>query len=560
MTMRRVCGVIVVCVAAAFAGCQSTQEGAPEGKAPLFDNLGSHHRTITTTSPDAQRYFDQGLTLTYSFNHDEAIRSYTEATKLDPNCAMAWWGIALCNGPHINNAVMDEPHSKAAWDALQNAKSRKANGTPTEQALIDALGSRYADPAAGKLPLTPEERAPLDRAYAQAMKGVRGSFANDTDVGSLYAESLMDLRPWDFWTKEGKPQEGTEELLVVLEDVLVKAPDHPGANHLYIHAVEASPRAAKAIPSADRLRTLVPGAGHMVHMPAHIDVRVGRWDKAAVQNQEAIKVDRAYRAISPRQGFYNIYMAHNHQFLSWACMMEGRSKESIAAARDMIKGVPPEFIRDMGPAIDGYLHIEIEALLRFGQWDEMLAMKAPPSNLPIYTAMWRYGRATALAAKGQMDAAQSEREEFEKAVKAVPEDAKMAINPAHKVLQIAHHSLAGELAFRYGDLDLAAKHLAEAVTIEDDLLYMEPPDWLWPARHQLGAVLIAAGKFADAEVVYEADLKKWPENGWALYGLATCLEARKSPEAAAVRARFDKAWARADIKLEATCLCVKQAK
>lgn len=528
----------------------------PRPTAQLFEGMGKHHRTVTNASPEAQRYFDQGLTWAFSFNHDEAIRSFQEAARLSPDCAMAYWGIALCNGPHINNPAVDEEHSKAAWEALQKAAALQSKASREERALISALTARYADPSAGKLPFTPEERAPLDKAYAGAMGKVRAEFPKDNDIGTLYAESMMDLRPWDLWSVKGEPRPETPEIVKTLEEVLASDPNHPGANHLYIHAVEASPHADRGIAAADRLRTMIPASGHMVHMPGHIDVRVGRWDKAAEQNRRAIEVDSGYRKLSPKQGFYHIYMAHNHQFLSWACMMEGRSEESVRAAREMIAGVPSAFIEHSPAAIDGYLGIPYESMMRFGRWDDMLKEPAPPEVLPITTSIWRFSRAIAYAAKGEIDEAKKEQGVFREAVKKVPPGAIMAINPAETVLSLADHVLEGEIAFRQGDTEKAIANLTKAVELEDTLRYMEPPDWLVPVRHTLGAVLLNADRPKEAEKVYRDDLVKWPENGWALFGLAQALKAQGSPDADAVEARFQKAWANADIKLEATCLCV----
>jgi len=533
----------------------SSGKASPDSP-PLFEGMGPHRRAVTTSSADAQRYFDQALTWTFAFNHDEAIRSYQEAARLDPSCAMAWWGIALCNGPHINNAAMDEAHSEAAWKALKSAEAAKAGAKPVEAALIEALAARYVDPAAGKLPLTPDERRPLDKGYSEAMAKVYRSFPDDTDVGTLYAESLMDLWPWDLWDVSGSPRPDTMEIVRVIEKVLAQDTNHPGANHLYVHAVEGSQMAAKGVPAADRLRTLVTASGHLVHMAGHIDVRVGQWKQAQQQNRQAIQIDTAYRKLSPHQGFYNIYMAHNHQFLSWACMHAGRKEESLAAARAMMEGIPKEFIEGSPAAIDGYLHLEMESMLRFGEWDRILALEEPPATLPIKRSFWRFARGTALAAKRDFAGAEKEQAAFREAVKAVPTDAKMAINKAHKVLGVAEHALAGEIAYQKGNIDEAVQELVKAVEIEDQLQYIEPPDWVWPVRHTLGAVLVSAGRHAEAEKVYRDDLKEWPENGWSLYGLLVCLKARNAPEAADVEARFRKVWADADISIASTCLCV----
>jgi tetratricopeptide (TPR) repeat protein len=535
---------------------------APEPQpAQLFKGLGSHTRAVSTKNEQAQTYFNQALTWTFSFNHDEAIRSYQKAADLDPNLAFAYWGIALCNGPHINNPVMDEPRAKAAWDALQKAKTLAAKGgaTAQEQALITALAARYTDPSHSPIPFTFEERAPLDKAYADAMAKVYAQFPDDADIATLYAESLMDCRPWDLWEPETKePRPEAPKVLAALEHALELSPNHPGANHYYIHAVEASTHPDKAVAAADRLRTLIPASGHMVHMPAHIDVRVGRWTQASEQNRQAITVDAAYRKLSPTQGIYRIYMAHNDHFLSWACMMLGRKQESLAAARHMIATIPKEFAKDAAPFVDPMMLVEMEALMRFGMWEDILKVPEPAEYHPITRAYRHFARASAFAAMNKISDAEAEQALFKTAVAAIPEKAMMVQNPAHKVLDLAAHTLAGEIAYRKGDTSAAVAELTKAVEIEDTLRYMEPPDWFQPSRHSLGAVLLAAGRKTEAEKVYRADLERWPENGWALYGLSECLES-SAPEAAAVKSRFNKAWADADTKIKATCLCVTPA-
>ncbi|MEP0845775.1 MAG: hypothetical protein HRF50_03015 [Phycisphaerae bacterium] len=530
-------------------GCAAGGRGAASG-ARLFEGMGAHGRPVRTASAEAQRYFDQGLVWAYAFNHDEAIRSFRRAAELDSDCAMAWWGIALCNGPHINNPLVDDAHAAAAWAALQEATARMQNAEALEQALIRALAKRYADPQ-------PADRRPLDEAYAAAMREVWLANRRDADVGTLFAEALMDLQPWDLWTRDGQPKGNTNEILAVLEEVLALAPDHPGANHLYVHAVEASPHPEKGVAAADRLRHLVPASGHLVHMPAHIDVQVGRWSLAADQNVAASEADRRYRALSPRQGFYRVYMAHNQHFLSFASMMEGRSAAAISAARDMVAAVPPEFIRENGPWIDPLMSITLDALKRFGRWDELLREPAPPDGLPITRAMWHFSRGLALAAKGQVSAAEQERELFAAAAKRVPAGAMMQVNPAEKILRIAQHMLDGEIAYRRGDVSAAVAELTRGVELEDTLVYMEPPEWIQPVRHTLGAVLASAGRFREAERVYRRDLEIWPENGWSLFGLAQSLAAQgQAAEAEQVRKRFEKAWARADTSIGSSCLCV----
>ena len=532
------------------AGCGGRSARMAAHDVPLYEGMGTHHRAVTTDSPLAQRYFDQGLVWAYAFNHDEAIRSFQKAAELDPECAMAHWGIALCNGPHINFPMVPPDRAAAAWEALQNALAHQGDATPAEQALIRALAERYADPQ-------PDDRAPLDEAYAEAMAGVWKAYPNDSDVGTLYAEALMDLHPWDLYTQAGEAKPGTEHILSVLEEVLRLDPDNPGANHLYIHATEASANPARANVAAQRLRKLVPASGHLVHMPSHVDVLTGRWQLAAQQNEAAIQADAAYRKVSPKQGFYRLYMLHNHHMLSFASMMEGRSKVAIQSAREAVNGVPEDYARENAAFVDAYMGATYDALKRFGRWDDILREPAPADYLPITTAMWRFNRGIAYAAKGEVANAEGEQELFEKAAANVPEGAIMAINPAERIMNIARHFLEGEIAYRRGDIDSAVAELRKAIEIEDGLYYMEPPEWMQPVRHTLGAVLLDAGRAAEAEKAYREDLANWPDNGWSLYGLSRALRMQgKAAEAEAVEKRFVKAWSRADTPLGSSCLCV----
>ncbi len=525
-----------------IAGCQHT--------APYYQGLSGHHRDITTSSESAQRYFDQGLVWAYAFNHDEAIRSFKEAARRDPQCAMAWWGIALCNGPHINNPVVPPERGREAWAALQEALALRDHVTPKERALINALAARYADPH-------PEDRTALDQAYATAMHEVWLAYPDDSDVATLYAESLMDLRPWDLWAEDGTPQDGTEHILVVLESVLEMDPTNPGANHLYIHALESSPNPKRASAAADRLRDLVPASGHLVHMPSHIDVLTGQWAQAAEQNEKAIAADVAYRRIAPKQGFYNVYMLHNHHMLAFAAMMVGRQETALRAARQVTESVPESYRRSEAALVDPYLGATYDVMKRFGMWDAMLQEPPPASYLPITTAMWRFNRALSYAAKGDVVNAVKEREKFRKAVDRVPADALLAINKAHHMLSIAQHFLDGEIEYRRGNIDSAVVELREAIALEDQLIYMEPPEWIQPARHTLGAILLSARRYTEAEQVYRQDLAKWPNNGWALYGLSRCLRARNATaEAEQVEMQFLKTWSQSDIRIGSSCLCI----
>lgn len=548
---------VTAAVALLLVGCAS--EGRRQGdtksgeEARLFAGMGHHHRPISTQNKSAAKYFDQALTWTFAFNHDEAIRSYREAARLDPNLAMAWWGVALCNGPHINNPMMSPEMTAAAWDALQKAQALSKSASPVERDLINALSKRYANP-------NPPDRSPLDKAYADAMAAVWRAHPDDNDVGTLYAEALMDLQPWDLWTQDKQAKGNTREILAVLETVLKRDSNHPGANHLYIHSVEASAHADLAVASANRLRTLVPAAGHLVHMPAHIDVHVGGWAAAAETNEAAIKADAKYRAQRPKQGFYNIYMAHNHQFLAWAAMMEGRRAVAQKAAANMVAGVPAEFVKESPALVDPVVTLPLDVMMRFGLWDEILKQPSPSENLPISIAMWRFTRGVAQAALGDVKSALTEQSAFRAAAAKVPADAMMSINKAHQVLEIAEHVLAGEIAFRDGRIDDAVKELEAGVRLEDQLRYMEPPEWIQPVRHTLGAVLMSAGRYEQAKSVYESDLKVWPENGWSLYGLSSCLrELGAATDADAVERRFKKAWSRADTTIGTTCLCVTKS-
>ncbi len=554
--MLRVLSLSVFLIGTFIIGCAGPHglTTSAEPKPQLFEGMGNHRRTVTTSDPQAQDFFNQALVWTFAFNHDEAIRSFHEAARLDPDCAMCWWGIALASGPHINNPVVPPARASAAWEALQQASARSEACDPVEKALINAMRKRFSDAPT-------DDRRPLDEAYAAAMGEVWSTYGDDADVGAIYAESLMDLQPWDLWEKDGSPKGRTPEILAVLESVLRIDPDHPGANHLYIHAVEGSPNPEKANASADRLRESVPASGHLVHMPSHIDAKVGRWSLAADQNVAAIEADRKYRELAPKQGFYNLYMIHNHHMLAFACMMEGRSETAISAAREVVEMLPPDYLRREAALADPYMGAKYDALKRFGRWDDLISEPAPPRYLPITTAMWRFSRAVAYAAKGEIDRAVSEQEKFRAAVRKVPEDALMSINPAHKVLSVADHMLAGEIAYRRGEIDEAVRELTRAIEIEDDLLYMEPPEWIQPVRHTLGAILVDAKRYDEAEKVYRKDLETWPENGWALLGLSKCLRANgNTHEAQEIQSRLDKTWARADKNIETSCLCVQSRK
>jgi tetratricopeptide (TPR) repeat protein len=512
---------------------------AQQAPPPLYKDLGPHHKAVGTKVPLAQQYFDQGLRLVYGFNHAEAIRSFTRATELDSACAMCWWGIAYAYGPHVN-AGMDSASGVKAYEAAQKALSLSSNASPWKRAYIRAVAARYA-------PVPPADRAKLDSAYSRAMAQVARDYPNDLDAGALYAESLMDLRPWNYWTPQGKPYPGTEEIVRQLERVIARDPEHPGACHYYIHAVEAvNPQLA--VPCAERLARLMPGVGHMVHMPAHIYVRVGRYNDAATSNVHAIHTDETFIEGQKPVTVYSLaYYPHNIHFLAFVSTLAGRSAQALEAARTLQSKVNLDVARQV-PMLQEMMPYYVLTLTTFGRWDEVLAQPLPPSDIRMPLAMAYYARGVAYAAKGQPAEAQTALDTVKAIDAATPADA-----PAKTPVSIAVHALTGEIATRSGKLDEGIGHFREALKIEDAGLYFEPPKWYYPIRESLGAALLKAGRNAEAEAVYREDLKRFPENGWSLFGLAAALRAQgKSAEAAAVDQRFSKAWSAADVKLVAS--------
>ena len=506
---------------------------------PLYNDLGPHHKVVGTRVPLAQQYFDQGLRLVYGFNHAEAIRSFTRATELDSTCAMCWWGIAYAYGPHVN-AGMDSASGVKAYGAARKALSQSRNGTASEQAYSRAISARYAA-------VPPANRAKLDSAYARAMTEVAGKYPNDLDAAALYAESLMDLRPWNYWTPEGKPYPGTDTIVQQLERVIARNPEHPAACHYYIHAVEAvNPQ--KAVPCAERLARLMPGVGHMVHMPAHIYIRVGRYKDAAASNVHAIHTDETFiEGQKPTTVYSLAYYPHNIHFLAFASTMSGQSAQALQAARTLKSKVNMDVARQV-PMLQEMVPYYVLTLTTFGRWDDVLAEPLPPADIRAPLAMAYYARGVAYAAKGKPAEAQIALDTVKAIDAATPADA-----PEKTPISIAPHALMGEIATRSGKLDEGIAHFREALKIEDAGLYFEPPKWYYPIRASLGAALLKAGRPAEAEAVYREDLKRFPENGWSLFGLAAALAAQgKSAEAAAIDKRFSKAWSAADVKLTAS--------
>jgi len=516
-------------------------------RAPLFD-LGTWHHVVATGSAEAQRYFDQGLLLAYGFNHAQAIAAFRQAAALDPECIMAYWGIALAYGPNIN-FPMDSTAEQPAWEALQKALALAPKANDAERAYVEALAKRYADPRDPKRP----SRASMDSAYADAMRAMWRGHPDDADAGTLFAEALMDLNPWNFWTLDGKANPGTEEMVATLEAVLKRTPDHPGANHFYIHAVEASRTPGRATASAERLGRLAPEAGHLVHMPGHIWIRVGRYADAESVNVVAARIDSQYIAAHDPQGIYPMmYYPHNVHFIWSSACLEGRSAAAVEAARRLGPMVPVEMLRQM-PMLEFVSPTVLYTLVRFGHWNEILAEPEPPMDLRFTRGMWHFARGLALAATGQIAQAKTARDSVAAIAAATPADALVSFNSSAALLRLAQHELAGEMAARAGTVDLAVNEFRQAIREEDALRYDEPPAWFLPVRQLLGAALLSAGRVRAAEAAYREDLVRFPENGWSLYGLAKCLRARKAVrEAALVEARFRKAWARSDVTLTAS--------
>jgi tetratricopeptide (TPR) repeat protein len=489
------------------------------------------------------------MAMVYGFNHDEAIRAFEEAARLDPRCAMAFWGKALALGPNYNLPI-DSERAATARKTVDRAVALAPGASPRERAYIHAHAKRY-----GRRPTTDDQKA-YDRAYAKAMREVARRYPDDLDASVLFAESLMVLRPWDLWTADGRPQPDTEEIVATLERVLAKNPGHPGANHYYIHAVEASPHPERALTAANTVAATMPAAGHIVHMPSHIYMRVGRYADAADTNSNAIKVDEAYIAAQKPNGVYPMmYYPHNVHFFWSAASMEGRSADAIAAAKSLDAQVQPDALHHM-PMLEYFAPTLEFSLVRFGKWDDILAVPKPPDDLAYSLAMWHHARGLALAAKDELPEADASLAELRRLAATVPADRIVADNqPATQHLLIAEKVLAGEIAARRGRTDEAVVLLQEGVAAEDALPYTEPPPWYQPVRHRLGALLLKRGRTAEAEAVYRADLERNPENGWALTGLCEAFRREGRTDArVSCDSRRHRAWARADVKLQSSVL------
>ena len=568
--MKRRIALVVVALAALVAGVLYTRSlrspeappvtpvappvatAAPGGGLPgatLLEGLGQHHFAVTSRVPEVARWFDQGLMLSYGFNHDAAERSFMRATQLDPDCAMCWWGAALVLGPHVNSA-MDPANNEKAWQRLQRAQALAGKATLRERAWIEALAARYDE-------RPPLDRRVLDEAWARATGKLAAAYPDDLDAATFHAEAMMDTQPWKYYDAELKPVGHTAEIVSTLESVLQRDPDHPGALHLYVHAVEASANPERGVAAADKLRRLIPGSGHLVHMPAHIYSRVGRWHDAVLANEVAIKADQAYLDACGKnvQGLYPLgYVPHNFHFLWFAASMEGWSKTAREAAEQTQKRTAiPELMRT--PGFEGLQHYWMTPWfdnVRFGRWDEIAGKPNPAPDLPYVTAIWHYAEGMAALRQDRASEAAAHLAELTKLAED-PAMEKMLVwdrYPLANAARIAERTLSAEIAAAAGDFPKAIASLQEAKQIEDATPYDEPPAWHAPVRLTLGAVQLAAKLPVDAEASYREELKRNPRNGWSLFGLAQALRAQGAEEAATdVDNQFYSAWQHADVKL-----------
>jgi tetratricopeptide (TPR) repeat protein len=516
--------------------------------APILDGLGDLHFTVTTTSPESQRFFNQGLSLTYAFNHSEALRAFKEAVRLDPRNAMAYWGWALVLGPNLNLPMIPTV-APQAYRATQMAVSLINGVSERERAYIEALARRYSnDPGA--------DRKPFDLAYSRAMSEVMARYPDDLDAATLYAASLMNLSPWDYWNLDGSPKKRTEIILETLQSVIDRNPSHAGALHYYIHTVEARHPERGERP-ADMLATLMPGAGHLVHMPSHVYMRVGRFTDSYEANRRAVQADESYITQCRAQGLYPLnYYPHNIHFMAWSAMLQGRPEAALKAARKIVEKVPADLSADKNTwaLYETFLSQPMFVMVRFGLWDMMLAESKPDVDSQFMTGIWHYGRALAFVHGNKPNEAWKELRQLSIVREAMGSvEHYVGFATAKRLMTIAEEIVRGELAYAGGDTLEGLAHLERAVRLEDGLRYNEPPDWYFPVRHYLGAMLLDAGRPGEAEVVYAADLRKNPDNGYSLFGLQRSLEEqRRYEDAEAVSNRFVRAWADATHKLNSS--------
>ena len=541
----------VILLMVPFAAFTQLKQTTTDGRlAPLLSNLGSLHVEITTDSADAQKYFNQGMRLLYGFNHAESVRSFREAARVDDKCAMCFWGQALALAPNINDSAIGPDREQQGYEAIREALKRRDRASDKERALIHALAARFANTPPGG------DRTALNRAYAKEMEKVWVRFPADPDVAALYADAVMNTRPWDYWRKDGTPQPGIANAKAALDRAIQRYPNHPGALHIYIHLVEASDHVDTAVAAADRLGALMPGAGHLVHMPSHVYIRVGRYGDAADANVSAIKADEDYITQCRAQGIYPAgYYPHNIHFLAAAVVMEGRRNEALKAARKAAS----VHDHDVPEGLAAFSHL-LEALpslvmVRFGEWDEILASGRRSETPAFVTAMDHFARGMALTAKSRSAEAKGELAALEKITDgpALRDLKIMDVNSLGDIAPIAVAMLRGDIAEKAGAAEVAIAEFRRAADMEDALLYSEPPEWFLQPRQYLGHAYLKAGKFQDAERVYREDLKRHRGNGWALKGLEITLRKQgRVAEADRVLKDFDRAWTRADVQIAAS--------
>ena len=548
--MKKIYMFLYALVVIAVVSCdkeENIQDIVTKAGAPLFDGMGDHTHPITTNNKYVQRYFDQGLTIDFAFNHAESARSFRAGQTLDPNCAMCFWGEALALGPNINvtsngSVIMADQERLAAYEAIQKALSLKNKVSEKERDFIDALATRYNGDTASP-------RGPLDLAYAEAMRELSNKYPEDDDAASLFAESLMNTMPWDYWIDADSPKPLTVEAIEILEKVMARNPRHPMALHLYIHAVESSSQPERAEAAADILLDLVPGAGHLVHMPSHIYWRVGRYADASESNIMAAAVDEAYIAACNAQGFYPAaYYPHNIHFLWASSSMEGRSEIAIEAGEKVAKNVRLEMI-DQFPGVEFFKTVPMLSLVQFGLWDRVLELDPPAERLEYANAIWHYARSVAYSNKGNIESAQKEQQMIESL-----KDTNDVLHldsiyyPASMLLEIADSLALGEIAISNNDYQSAIQYFANAVSVQDALPYTEPPFWYYPTRLSLGKAYLLSDQADEAEAVFKENLKRYPRNGWALYGLIQALETQNK-DSSMVQEQFDIIWQNADVEL-----------
>jgi tetratricopeptide (TPR) repeat protein len=534
--MNRLVSVLVVFCLCGLAVAQHEMHAKPK-PATLMQGLGDLHHPVSTSNPQAQQFFDQGLRLIYAFNHDEAAHSFQHAAELDPKLAMAYWGVAEAVGPNYNDPASDD-RFKAAHDAIQKAVDLEANASPTEKAYIEAMAKRF--PADAKA-----DRRKAAEDYRDAMREVVKQYPDDLDAATLFAESGMNLHPWGLWHPDGTPEAGTDEIVSTLESVIRRDPNHLGAIHYYIHAVEASSSPERALAGANRLAALAPAAGHIVHMPAHVYIRTGDYDSAVKTNQKAAAADQAYIKSSGAQGIYPMmYYSHNLHFIAMCSAMNGDYAEARKAANMLAAHVGPA-VKEM-PPLEGFMTIPLAVEIRFHRWNDILAAKAPDPAMKTTTVFYHFARGMALAGTGKIADAEAEYKFVSEAEKATSEDVVFAMpvnNKAKDILKIAENVLGAKIAVAKKDNATAVTMFQQAIAVQDSLKYGEPPDWFFPVRESLGAVLLSSGNASEAEKVFREDLNRNPRNPRSLYGLREALKAQKRDyDAGFVQKQFDASW------------------